>query len=248
MEYRYADIPALASILKARRASAQELADEALRLLADVGAAHNAVAEVLPDRARAEATAADRRISAGDESLLNGIPHGVKDLFAARGGHTTWGSPSFAGQVVEPDAAAVRRLQSAGSVLIAKLAMAELAGGGRAARPGASLHGQTRNPWNPARYSGGSSGGSAVAVAIGSRALRARDRDRRVDPRAGRLLGGNRPAADIRARTASRLDDPLVDPRQGRPARPLGRSVWASHGCHREANARRELRSLRERP
>ena len=125
------------------------------------------MAALLPDRARAEAALAERRFRRAGASALCGIPYGVKDLLAARGGPTTWGAPPFEGRIIDQDAAVVTRLRRAGGVLAAKLAMVELAGGGRPRLAGASLQGSGRNPYDPARYSGGSSSGSAIAVAAG---------------------------------------------------------------------------------
>jgi len=98
---------------------------------------------------------------------LLGIPYAVKDIFAARGGPTTWGNETLADRVIDADAGAVRRLKRAGGVLVAKLALSEFAGGGRPHAPGASMHGQGQNPWDRSRYSGGSSSGSGIAVALG---------------------------------------------------------------------------------
>jgi aspartyl-tRNA(Asn)/glutamyl-tRNA(Gln) amidotransferase subunit A len=165
--YRYASIVDLAGALRGGNASAADLAGEALSLLAELGPRYNALANLLPERARDEAASADRRLAAGDPSLLCGVPYAVKDIIAATGGPTTWGSPMFAEQTFAEDATVIRRLGQVGSVLTAKLALSELAGGGEPARVGASLHGQGRNPWDPSRYSGGSSSGSAVAVALG---------------------------------------------------------------------------------
>src|SRR5262249_55416806 len=75
--------------------------------------------------------------------------------------------PTFKDQWFEEDAAVVARLAAAGGVLVAKTTMAELAGGGRPRMPGASLHGPGRNPWDSSRYSGGSSAGSGIIVALG---------------------------------------------------------------------------------
>ena len=160
-------MPTLGAALRRGRGVALDLAEAAIAGLAAHGAAHNALATLLPSRARAEAADAARRLAAGDPSPLVGIPYAVKDLFAARGGPTTWGSRVFADRVIDEDAAAVTRLRDAGGVLTAKLAMSEFAGGGRPRSPGASMHGQGRNPWDPGRYSGGSSSGSGIAVALG---------------------------------------------------------------------------------
>ncbi|HKW78970.1 MAG TPA: amidase, partial [Candidatus Limnocylindria bacterium] len=80
---------------------------------------------------------------------------------------TTWGAPPYRDQVIDADATAVARLARAGAVLAAKLAMVELAGGGGYRYPSASLQGPGRNPWDTDRWSGGSSSGSAAAVAGG---------------------------------------------------------------------------------
>jgi aspartyl-tRNA(Asn)/glutamyl-tRNA(Gln) amidotransferase subunit A len=164
---RYASISDLALLLRDGSASAVDLADEALGAMTAEAAPLNAVATLMAERARTEAAIADERIARGDADLLCGVPYAVKDIIAATGAPTTWGSPGFADQVFDADAAVVDRLGSRGSVLVAKLALSELAGGGEPARAGASLHGQGRNPWDPTRYSGGSSSGSAIAVALG---------------------------------------------------------------------------------
>lgn len=167
MQYRYASISELSAALEARQVSALDLAKEAIAMVSRFGPHYNAVSAILRDRAQSEATAADRRRRAGEDSALLGIPYGAKDVFAARGAPTAWGSSSFSDQVFDVDATVISRLKRDGAILIAKLAMSELAGGGRAAAPGASLHGQGRNPWDVALFSGGSSSGSAIAVAMG---------------------------------------------------------------------------------
>src|SRR5947209_8059177 len=167
LEYRFATLPDLAQMLRRKAVSPLELADAALQALMEIGARFNAVAALLPERARAEARRAERRLNQSDAPILGGIPYGVKDLFAARGGPTTWGAPPFRDQVIDRDATVIRRLGRQGGVLTVKLNMVELAGAGRARIPGASIHGQGRNPWDPSRYSGGSSSGSAIAVAAG---------------------------------------------------------------------------------
>jgi aspartyl-tRNA(Asn)/glutamyl-tRNA(Gln) amidotransferase subunit A len=164
---RYASIRELAALLGDGRASAVELVDESLAAMAAEAPRFNALASLMPERARAEAAAADRLIASGDSALLCGIPYAVKDIIAAVGAPTTWGSPMFADQVFDSDAVVVQRLKSRGAALVAKLALSEFAGGGEPARAGASLHGQGRNPWDPSRYSGGSSSGSAIAVSLG---------------------------------------------------------------------------------
>src|SRR5262245_22517975 len=106
-------------------------------------------------------------LAAGDAPILAGIPYGAKDLIAARGAPTTWGSPAFRDQRFTTDATVVARLGRRGAVLAAKTTLPEFAGGGRPRVPGASIHGSGRNPWDPSRYSGGSSMGSGIVVASG---------------------------------------------------------------------------------
>jgi len=111
----------------------------------------------------------DRALARGStHSLLTGIPYGAKDLLAAAGAPTTWGAPPYRDQVIDRDATAVRKLGRAGAVLAAKLSMVELAGGGGYRYPNASLQGPGRNPWDPERWSGGSSSGSGAAVGTGA--------------------------------------------------------------------------------
>lgn len=119
------------------------------------------------DRARREAKRADAAIARRDARPLLGVPYGAKDLLAATGAPTTWGAPPYRDQVFDRDATAIARLVRAGGVLAAKLAMVELAGGGGYRYPSASLQGPGRNPWDPGRWSGGSSSGSAAAVGAG---------------------------------------------------------------------------------
>ncbi|MBM3526400.1 MAG: amidase, partial [Alphaproteobacteria bacterium] len=95
------------------------------------------------------------------------IPYGAKDLLDASGAPTTWGSPAMRDRVVDTDATVIARLARAGAPLAAKLAMIELAGGGGYRFASASLQGATRNPWDLTRWAGGSSSGSAAAVAAG---------------------------------------------------------------------------------
>jgi aspartyl-tRNA(Asn)/glutamyl-tRNA(Gln) amidotransferase subunit A len=164
----YLTISELAGGLRRKQFSAVELARAALDRLDAEGPRYNAVASVMPDRALREARAADARRRSGRRiGVLDGIPYGAKDLLAARGARTTWGAPPFARQVLDFDAAVVESLRAAGAVLVAKLAMIELAGGGGYRYPSASLQGPCRNPWNLEHWSGGSSSGTGAAVAAG---------------------------------------------------------------------------------
>ena len=98
---------------------------------------------------------------------LQGIPFGAKDLLSVEGQITTWGAKPYAAQVFDHTATVLTKLDKLGALLMGKLAMVELAGGGGYNMAGASLFGPGLNPWNRARWSGGSSSGSGAAVAAG---------------------------------------------------------------------------------
>ncbi|HSC46257.1 MAG TPA: amidase [Candidatus Acidoferrum sp.] len=114
------------------------------------------------ERALTKAKDADRDLAAGKyRGPLHGLPWGAKDLLAVAGYRTTWGAGGFEEQKFDEDATAVKRLDEAGAVLVAKLSLGALAMDDR------WFGGKTRNPWNPAQGSSGSSAGSASAVAAG---------------------------------------------------------------------------------
>jgi aspartyl-tRNA(Asn)/glutamyl-tRNA(Gln) amidotransferase subunit A len=114
------------------------------------------------DRARREALHAEDAWRGGSARPLEGIPFGVKDLFDSEGVRTTYGSPMFADHVPVADAEPVRRARAAGAILIGKTQTHEFAWGISSVN---ELMGSTHNPWALDRISGGSSGGSAVALA-----------------------------------------------------------------------------------
>lgn len=117
------------------------------------------------DRARVEATRAEDEFRRGERGgPLAGVPLGVKDVFDSAGVRTTYGSPMFSGHVPEADAEAVRRARGAGAILVGKTQTHEFAWGITSVN---EAMGTSRNPWAPDRISGGSSGGSAVALATG---------------------------------------------------------------------------------
>lgn len=161
-----ASVRELGALLRARRISPVELAESCLKRLESVGPKLNAVVTITRERALEQARRAEREIAAGKyRGPLHGIPYGAKDLLATRGIRTSWGARPYAEQVFDYDAAVIRRLERAGAVLAAKLAMVELAGGMGYRTPAASFTGPGRNPWNPERWAGGSSSGSGAAVA-----------------------------------------------------------------------------------
>jgi aspartyl-tRNA(Asn)/glutamyl-tRNA(Gln) amidotransferase subunit A len=123
---------------------------------------------VTHDRALSEARAAQQEIAAGNyRGPLHGIPYGVKDLLATERYPTTWGAYPYRDQVFDEDATVVRLLHDAGAVLVAKLAMVELAGGMGYNHADASFTGPGICPWNRDFWSGGSSSGPGSAVAAG---------------------------------------------------------------------------------
>ncbi|MXV14627.1 amidase [Hufsiella ginkgonis] len=109
-----------------------------------------------------QAAAADAAIAAGKyRGPLHGIPFGAKDLLAAKGYKTTWGSVAYKDQEINEDATVIKRLEDAGAVLVAKTTLGELAQGD------VWFGGRTKNPWNVTRGSSGSSAGTSSAVSAG---------------------------------------------------------------------------------
>ncbi|MFN3596970.1 MAG: amidase [Rubricoccaceae bacterium] len=158
----FASVADLGAWLAAGAVTSRRLTTLALERLERYDPTLRCTVRTLPARALAAADAADARRAAGARrGPLDGVPYGVKDLLAVAGAPTEWGTPPFAGQTFAADAAAVRRLDAAGAVLVAKLALGELAWGDVWAG------GRTNNPWNVDVGSSGSSAGSAAAVAAG---------------------------------------------------------------------------------
>jgi aspartyl-tRNA(Asn)/glutamyl-tRNA(Gln) amidotransferase subunit A len=164
----FSGIREIGAHLRARRLSAVDLTEMSLRRLETIGPKLGAVVTVTRERALSQAHRANQELLAGrDRGPLHGIPYGAKDLLATKGIPTTWGAEPLRDQVFDHDATVGERLEEAGAVLVAKLAMVELAGGLGYNNPDASFTGPGRTPWNPAHWSGGSSSGSAAAVAAG---------------------------------------------------------------------------------
>ncbi|HEU4520805.1 MAG TPA: amidase, partial [Thermoanaerobaculia bacterium] len=163
----YSTIEELGAALRAKTVSSVELTRMYLDRLERFGAELGAVVTITRERAMLEAEAADRVLatSAARSRPLLGIPYGVKDLLATKGIRTTWGAEPYRNQVFDYDATVVQRLSEAGAVLVAKLAMVELAGGFGYNNADASFTGPGRTPWNPDYWSGGSSSGPGAAVA-----------------------------------------------------------------------------------
>jgi aspartyl-tRNA(Asn)/glutamyl-tRNA(Gln) amidotransferase subunit A len=158
----------LSDLVRRRKVSPVELTDAYLERLERWGPRLNAVVRTTPELARAQAKQAQDELMRGRaRGPLHGIPYGAKDLFATAGIPTEWGTTACAGQTFAQDATVVRKLREAGTVLLAKLAMIEFAGGLGYRYANASSSGPGRNPWNPDHWTGGSSSGSGAAVAAG---------------------------------------------------------------------------------
>ncbi len=167
-EVLFEGVAALGERLRTRALSPVELTERALERLRRLGPRLGAVVTVTAERALAEARAAEAELQAGRwRGPLHGVPYGLKDLVDTRGIPTTWGARPTADRIPERDASLVTRLGEAGAVLVAKLSLIELAGGLGYHTGAASLTGPCRNPWDLGRWAGGSSSGSAAAVAAG---------------------------------------------------------------------------------
>src|SRR5713101_4415023 len=154
----YLSVHELGEQIRSRKISPVELTESCLARLEKLGPKLGAIATLTPNLALEQARAAEKEIAAGhSRGPLHGIPYGAKDLLATRGIPTTWGAPPFRDQVFDFDATAVRKLRSAGAILVAKLSMIELAVGGGYSSAAASWQGPTRCPHNPAHWAGGSS-------------------------------------------------------------------------------------------
>ena len=155
----------LAAAIRTRQVTSREVLEAHLARVAAVNPQVNAITTVLETQARAAADAADAALQRGDAvGPLHGVPVTVKVNIDVAGSPTTDGMPAFAGAIPGRDAPLVARLRAAGAIPFARTNMPDL---GLRWHTDSSLHGATRNPWDPAVTPGGSSGGEAVAVATG---------------------------------------------------------------------------------
>jgi aspartyl-tRNA(Asn)/glutamyl-tRNA(Gln) amidotransferase subunit A len=152
----------LAAGLRARRFSSLDLALHFLGRIERLAPELNAFVTVTADRALEDARAADQRLARGEGGPLTGVPVAHKDIFCTDGILTTCSSKMLSSFVAPYDATVVERWRAAGLVLLGKTNMDEFAMG---SSNETSFYGPVRNPWDPARVPGGSSGGSAAAVA-----------------------------------------------------------------------------------
>jgi amidase len=163
-DYTYSTATELAAALQAREVSAVELAAAAIDRIERLDGDTNAVVVRDFDRAMDAARNADTARAHGDRRPLLGVPATVKESFNVAGLPTTWGIPSFRDFIATEDAVAVARLKAAGAVILGKtnvpLALGDL-------QSYNDIYGTTNNPWDLTRTPGGSSGGSAAALAAG---------------------------------------------------------------------------------
>lgn len=155
----------LAALVRERQVSPVEIVRNSLERIAEVDAELNCFCFVYADEAIERAQAAERAVAAGESiGPLHGVPIAIKDLTPTAGKRTTMGSKAFEWWVPERSAVVVERLLGAGAIMVGKTTTPELAWCGITE---SLLWGVSRNPWDRSRYPGGSSGGSAAAVATG---------------------------------------------------------------------------------
>jgi amidase len=162
-ELAFAGVARHAELVRAGEVSSRELVELYLGRIERLDPELNAFRKVMGERALVDAQQADARRGAGDERPLLGVPIAVKDVEDVTGEVTRFGTDAFTRPAAQ-DSELVRRLRAAGAVVIGKTNTPELAIIGDTEGP---AFGITRNPWHTDRSTGGSSGGSAAAVAAG---------------------------------------------------------------------------------
>jgi amidase len=158
----------VAARVRAGAVSPVAIIESALARIEERNPELNAVVTLNP-RALDDARALEKRIAKGEDvGLLAGVPVGIKDVTPVAGLRTTYGSPIYRDNVGTEDALVVDRFRKAGAIIIGKTNTPEFAAGGNTWN---DVFGRTRNPWNPAKSAGGSTGGGAVGLATGMFAI-----------------------------------------------------------------------------
>lgn len=161
----YSPLQHVADLIKTQKVSPVEVVEASLKQIETFNAKLNAFITVLADQARQQAQEAAAELKAGKwRGPLHGIPIGIKDFYDTAGIKTTAGFEHFKDRVPAKDAAGVLKLKEAGAIIIGKMNMHQLGMGTTGLD---SYFGPVRNPWNPDYIPGGSSSGSAAAVASG---------------------------------------------------------------------------------
>lgn len=164
-ELFFADITSLSQLIQSKNLSPVELIEQMLKRIEQVDPIVNAYIKVLAEDAREQALTLEREIMNGQaRSPLHGVPIAIKDILQTKGHETTAGSKVFGKWIPDQDATVVQKLKEAGAIIIGKANLHEFAMGATTENP---HYGVCRNPWDLERVPGGSSGGSAVAVATG---------------------------------------------------------------------------------
>lgn len=164
-DYHYLSITELSELIRQKKVSPVELVTGCLKRIEQLNPTLNTFITVTADQALQEAKEAEREIKDGKwKGPLHGLPVGVKDMFDTAGIRTTAAFEYFKDRVPTKDAEVVTKLKEAGAILVGKMNMHELAMGTTSVM---SYFGSVHNPWNQDYVAGGSSGGSAAAVAAG---------------------------------------------------------------------------------
>ncbi|AKM19015.1 Glutamyl-tRNA(Gln) amidotransferase subunit A [Geobacillus sp. 12AMOR1] len=161
----FKDIQSVGKLIRKKEISIVELTEQMLERISSIDPVLNAYITILPDEAKKQAQLLEKELLDGnDRGPLHGIPIAIKDIFETKGSITTSGSKVFADYISKNDAEIVSKLKEAGAIIIGKTNLHEFAMGATTENP---HYGPTRNPWNINKIPGGSSGGSAAAVASG---------------------------------------------------------------------------------
>lgn len=161
-ELAFSSVSELSFLIKNRKVTSEQLTRLYLERIERYRPMLQCVVTVTESLALVQARRADKEIAAGKyRGPLHGIPYGAKDLLSTKKYPTTWGSVPFKEQLIDEDATVIKKLESAGAVLIAKTAMGELAWGD------VWFGGRSKNPWDTTQGSSGSSAGSASGTAAG---------------------------------------------------------------------------------
>ena len=213
----YTPAVTLARLIAAREISPVEVVANSLERIEEINPRLNCFCFTYPEEAIEEAEAAERAVMEGGPlGPLHGVPIAIKDFTPTAGKTTTMGSKVYRDHVPAKDARVVSDLLGAGAIMVGKTTTPEFAHDGFTHSP---LWGVTRNPWNPDRTPGGSSGGSGAAVASGCVPTGRGFRHGRIGAHSGCLLRHRRPQAES---GPDPDDHPRVGLRQHQPLRALG--------------------------